>query len=726
MPVCDRLSGKREARRRDAWRTVAIGAALTGLIVAGCTVKSPQVPRITIPFFIAVANDTTTIEKVAGDRSDFLHIGDDQSLSLNFSADFGNRVEVGEDRLAVSPSAAEFFTELGDITIEGQDLPPTEVRLGDVLPDEVFEAAQAAADLGQSFDLPAQDISLAGIPLDLPNVTSLTVLEGGLSISITNGFPVALARLEINLRDEGNGRDVDQVAFTNIAPGTETPAQTLEFNPDGRDANPDGVTVSGNLSITVNGTTAEATDPELDPEALLAIDADLLTLTVSEATALIPEQAFSDKQKLGIPDRRILVSRADISEGSLTLEVTNEIPVIMSIGLTLPDLRGPDGEPATFDIPELAQGAPTEATFDLTNHVFEPDLAFTTPDSIRLEYSASTFPSDTEVTIQSRGRIGIEARPQRLAFSNVTGILDNIELSIDPVQKSIDFPKGLSNLSLDATFLSVVVTSAVGVKSFIDLVIEGSNSRGEPSPDLVIEAEFEAAEPGNEQRIELQVPSDDLTPFLNSLPTDITVTPTVRIGDGVNEDFIEPDHWVRIDSVNFLAPARFIIESDTRIEPDPQFRELADATARQRIRNNLQRARVFTEINNHLPLAVSVSVRAARREVDVYDDALVDRGGTIDPDSVLVIPRNDDPFGVEAAPVDANGQVLDDQVEAFLDTVDVTDSEALFFLQDGGVYTGVLIQLEGTDGPVELLGDDFITIVAGTAIEIEVNESLVE
>ncbi len=724
MPVCNRLSGRRVTRQR---RVFVIGAGLmAGLIAGGCAVDPPQVPRITIPFFISVANDTTTIREVASDRSDFLQIGDDESLALNFSAEFGesSRQEVGEDRLAVEPSPAEFFTELGDITIEGQDLPPNDVRLGDILPEEVFDAAAVAADLGQSFELPAQDIEISAIPLELPNVTSLTVLEGGLSIGITNGLPVGLALLEISLRDEGNNRDIDQVVFTNVGPGAAADPQTLEFNSAGRDANPDGTTVSGELSLSVVGTTAETTDPELDPDAVLSIDADLLTLTVSEANAIIPQQEFSDSQKLGFPDTRILVTNADISEGSLVLVVTNEIPVIMAVSLTLPDLRGPDGEPATLALPRLAQDEPTRAEFNLNGHVFSPNP--TERDSIQIIYSASTFPSDTEVTIRSNGQIGIEAQPQRLAFSNVTGILDNLTLPIDPVQKSVAFPEGLDNLSLDETFLSVILTSAVGVTSFMDLLIEGVNSFGEPSPDLRITQTFSAASPGDEQRIELSVPSDDLTPFLNSLPTDITVTPTVRIGDGVNEDFIEPDHWVRIDSVNFLAPARFIIESDTQIQPDPDFRELADEEARERISNNLIRGQVLTEINNHLPLGVSVSLRAARRLEDVYNDDLIDRGGAVDLDSVLVIPRNDDPFAVQAAPVDADGLVLDDQVVAFLDTVSVTKDEALFFLEEGGVYTGVLVQLEGTGGPVELRGDDFITVVAGAGIEIEINESLVK
>ena len=719
MPACDRLSGRWKSHHR---RSLMIGAAMmAGLVAAGCAVNAPQVPRITIPFFISVANDTTTVREVAGDRSDFLQIAGDESLALNFSAEFGesSRQEVGADRLAVSPSPAEFFTELGDITIGEQNLPETTVVLGDLLPPTVFDAAALAVAAGQDVNLPPQDIGIPAIPLDLPDVTSLTVVEGGLQIEITNGFPIGLALLQISLSDVGEGRNgFSTVTFENVAVG-QTVSDELRLNPDDIAG---GNRVSGSLSITVTGTTAEGVDIDLDPAAQLIIDVDLLQLTVTEAIALIKDkQEFQDTQVLSFPDSRIQVTAADISEGALTLVVTNQIPVIMKVTLTLPDLTR-DGVAAEFVISELRTDAPTEVTFELAGFVYAPE----DPEFITIVYSAETFPSNTEVTIRSNGRISIEAQPQRLAFSNVTGILGGLELPIDPVQRSVDFPAGLDNVSLDQTFLSVVLTSAVGVTSFMDLVITGFDSRGNPTPDLLITRTFEAASPGNEQTFVIEVASDSLTAFLNALPTDITVTPTVRIGDGVNEDFIEPDHWVRIDSVNFLAPARFAIQSDTRIEPNPEFREFTDPEARERISNNLKQGRVFTEINNHLPIGVSVSVRAARRAEDVYNDDLVDRGGTIDPDSVLVIPRNDDPFGVQAAPVDENGHVLDDQVQAFLDTVSVTKDEALFFLEEGGVYTGVLIQLAGTGGTVELLGDDFITVIAGTAIEIEINESLVK
>ena len=64
----------------------------------------------------------------------------------------------------------------------------------------------------------------------------------------------------------------------------------------------------------------------------------VLPLLVTEATARIAQQEFSDDQTLDFPDDRIQVTEALISEGALTLRVTNEIPVIMEVEFTLSDL----------------------------------------------------------------------------------------------------------------------------------------------------------------------------------------------------------------------------------------------------------------------------------------------------------------------------------------------------------------------------------------------------
>jgi hypothetical protein len=50
----------------------------------------------------------------------------------------------------------------------------------------------------------------------------------------------------------------------------------------------------------------------------------------------------------------------------------------------------------------------------------------------------------------------------------------------------------------------------------------------------------------------------------------------------------------------------------------------------------------------------------------------------------------------------------------------------LVFLRADGVHTGVLVELEATPGDVALLGSDFVNVVAGAEIFMELNEDLVK
>ena len=114
--------------------------------------------------------------------------------------------------------------------------------------------------------------------------------------------------------------------------------------------------------------------------------------------------------------------------------------------------------------------------------------------------------------------------------------------------------------------------------------------------------------------------SEDLTDFLNNLPSQITVTPTVKVGDGLGTESIAPAHFVQVDSVVFQAPARFRIKADTQIQPAPVKQGFDDEDTRERIlRNNaLRAATVFTKITNGIPLGLGVRLFVAATEEDVY------------------------------------------------------------------------------------------------------------
>jgi len=676
-----------------------VAAMLACVLAAGCAVEPPQVPELNLALRISVANDTTTIDEVARDRSEFLDISSDGRMALNFSTEFQatGRAEVG-NRLQVTPQAQSFGTELGSIKIPGAslDVPPVRIPVGAILPDIPAGVEFPPAPLPAG--VPAVGFDDIVGNLNLSDVSLLVIEEGALTLTVQNGLPVPLG-LNLALKD----------AVTDTLVATlEPPLGEIAAGGEGTGTfDLAGKRMSGVLKVVVSGGTG-AVDGRVTVEegAELVIVIGVSDLSVSEATAVIPQQQFADNQVLAFPDDRIQIERAVISEGGLTLRVTNEIPVLMSISLSLPDLKGPDGSPNVFVIDELEPNVTRSISFDLSNNVFSPD----NPLELRISYEASTFPSDREVTIRSNSEIKIEAVTEKLIFSLVTGRLNELSLPIDPVSQSVDFPDGLDNIGLSATSLTVYLRSGVGFQSAIDLTIDGTSQSGNKE-SIVIQEVFPRGDPDAPVAIVISPDSRELTNFLNNLPTQVTVTPTVRVGDGVGTESIAPNHFVQVDSVVFQAPAKFRITAPTQIEVAPEKQELTDDEARRRITSNLIETTLFTTIENHIPVGVRVSLRVADRIEDVFTNP------------ILKIP-SEGAFSVPAATVDAAGRVTQSAFETA--ETKITKEDFLVFVKKGGVFTGVLVDIDATDGDVELFASDFVAVQAGAEIIILLNEDLVK
>jgi hypothetical protein len=530
---------------------------------------------------------------------------------------------------------------------------------------------------------------------------------------MSNGFPVDLTNVSLALADQGDDAlgiasgPIDVLDLGTIVSGSSA---TGIFDLAGKE-------ISANLSIDVVGRTARGTEVVIEVGAELAIAASLSDLALSKAFAIIPQQEFAASQTLAFPDDRIQVIRAAISEGGLTFKVVNEIEVVMEVELRLDDLEKPNGETNVFLIDALTPGQTRTISFDLTDNEFAP----TNPLELALSYTVRTAESGEPVQIFSTGEISIEAITENLVFSSVEGVLNQIELPIPPVTQAVDFPAGLDNLAIGSTSLNVQLTSAVGFRSRIELDIQGTNSKGE-SVALQISEVFQRGDPDAPVVINLSPPSNELTDFLNSLPTSITVTPTVILGDGAGTETIEQDHWVQIDKVEFMAPARFQILQDTRIEPDPVRQELTDDEARRRISANLDSAAVITAIDNWLPIGVRVSLRVAPILADVYsaDESLFINNQA---NGYLRIPQTGF-IEVGAGVVNAEGRVTAGTTSQ--KRIVLSDEDVLVFLRDGGVYTGVLVELDATGDQVELYGSDYINIEAAAQVFMELNEDLVD
>lgn len=652
----------------------------------GCTVKRPQVPIIDLTVSISVADDTTTIRDVAK-RTEFLRIDPDDRLALDFVSEFEGGSEIG-DSLQMTLEQGAFGTRLGPISIPGRELPATDISLGSLLGIEIPETDSAVSLAGADFQ--------TQVGFTLEDATSLTIERGGLDLSIHSKLPMPVTT-RLVLVDAGQGNvDVEEIDLGSIPPGGSG-AAFLDLG---------GKKVSGSLAIRIAGATDEA-EVQIQGEPALEISSVLHDLTVSEVTGVIPQQFFSGTDILEMADNRIQATRAEIREGVVTLEVGNGISVPLSVTLTLDDLRASTGEVRTLTVDKLLPGEGKLVLFDLAGNEFAP----LDPLSVRLSWEARTLATDTVATLRAEDGLRLEARPGTILFSRLEGTLDRVELPMETVTDSIDFPDGLNNVALNSTSLAVYATSAAAYSSELNLSITGTNQSGESSTLLESEV-LPPGDPDDPVSIAMERDSEDLISFMNLLPTEITIDPEVFLGDGVRPGVIEAGDWVRLDSLVFDVPGRFRITGDTRIEPDPVHREFSDDEWRRRIRSNLKSASVTTKIESHIPLGLTVSVQVGRTAEEVYRNP------------VLTIPVDGTGFGVAAALVDDHGRVV--ETTRAEKVVELTAEDVLVFLEEGGVYSGVLVQIESTEGEVELFGTDFFSVQAGARIIIEMNESLVE
>lgn len=466
---------------------------------------------------------------------------------------------------------------------------------------------------------------------------------------------------------------------------------------------------------------------KIDDEGLLAVDftvdfnhreevGDRLRVAPVSAALAVPigsaDGAIAKTEALAFADDRIQIAHAVIAAGSLTLKATNQTAIPLQIELILDDVKRPDGTPHAFLIDALASGESMVVPFDLAGSEFIPQ----SPIEMRISYRVQGEFAETSAT----DKLLLEAETEDLLLSRIEGVLDEVVLSVSPIVRAVNFPSGLDRIAFSSVALEVGLTSGVGFRSRIDLHIEGTNSYGERD-SLMISEVFQRGDPDHPVSLALSLASAELTEFLNLLPTEVAVAPTVRIGDGESAEVINARHWVQIDQVRFASQGHFQLEEDTRIEFDPIFRRFQDDDARRRIQASLDSAVVVTAIENHLPTAIRVSLWVAPRAEDVYgnEDLFADN----EANGYLRIPKEDS-IAVDAGEVGPEGQVV---ASAFShQRIALADEDVEVFLREEGVYTGILVELDKTPSEVVMRASDFVAVEAGAVIFMEFNETLVK
>jgi hypothetical protein len=670
--------------------SLAAGLFLIGAlaILGGCEINKPEMPTFDTSLAIPLGVERIEVMDMVEDE-EFLVVGGDSSLAFFIDGE--------PDTLAFD---FQLSADIGSQNIQ-QGLGNFELPVADPMAYS-FELATiwpaASGMVSQPAMVPPFPINVSSSGQDLPDIDSAVLESGGATITVTNGLPVPISadsgpdQLVLDLIDPGSGSSFATFTFPVIAAGAQS-SQTADLA---------GVTLPGTLAVALAGGSPGSSGGIVNVSGTDAIDiaAVFENLVVSSATAVVGAQSFLTTFDTALP-ADYEITQAVISSGSVSLAMVNEMPVPCTALVVWPNLVDILDQPlsAVFN---LAAGQSANQSIDFSGYVVMAGAQPLTSLSADVEIETPGS-GGTPVTMSAGDGLNTDISGGTIVFESVTGVVPAYDVQLDTIEEQIDLPDELDGLQLTAAAMVLRLTNSAGLPGDLDLTLTGTSAAGNVRTMLVRESIVPAdvRAPGV-TRILLNEDNSTIIDFLNNMPETIALGGMVTVGGDGSIGTVHSNDYAVV-SWEIDAPVEVIVDGST-ISADPRLLDL-DQDTREMIEGHALGASIQTEILNHLPVGVELSI--------IFSDSLA----TLDTDPLLTIG----PLIVAAAEVDPITHTV---VEAVVSrpVVELTEEQARIFGQPG-LITVVEAVLPSTNGlPVRMMASDFLEIRGLVQMDIHVND----
>ncbi len=671
-----------------------IAAALTfvaaGLLVTGCEIATPEMPRFTTRLSIPIGEEQILIADLVDDE-DYLIAMDDGSLGFFVSGD-PDTLALDFD-LGVDVPAQQVAGELGAFRLDldaGTSFAFTLVQL----------YPPAGALDGQTSPVPPFVFASQSGAEDIPDIESASLAAGTLTVTVGNGLPVAVSatsgpdRLVLDLLDPQSGAVLVTVEFDPIGPGDHAVQQ----------ASLAGVDLPDHLAVRLAGGSAGSSGQPVpvDAAAAITVDATFADLEVTAAVAVVPAQQFTTSTSTALPaDYEVI--QAILDGGALTISLDNEMAIPCQTTVVWPTVVDLDGVPTSLVI-DLAGGASATRVVDFAGRIVRaPDGEVLTD----LETSVLvTSPGSGGQAVPLRSDQGVRAAigAGRLEFLSVTGMVPSLSRALSPSEQAIELPDELDGLSLCRASLVLELTTTAGVPATATFDLEGINQAGERRT-MTVEEQIAAAEGGRAAttRILLDETNSTIVDFLNHLPTSIVLAGNVDVGGDQQIGTVRRGD-LAIINWQITSPVEVVVHS-SQLFGDPEALDLDD-DMRDLIDDHAGEASVTLDILSHLPVGVTARVLFGP------DPEAIKSSPTLVVGPVAVDPGTTAPAG---------GVVLEPRRSLPVLTLSAADAR---LLATRGLHHLLEVTLPSTDGmPVRVMVNDYITVRGLVRLDLDVHDN---
>lgn len=637
-----------------------------------CALEPPVAPKWETTLTLPLISKTFHMDEIVDDE-DNLRADSSGHVYFDFSKDI-DRYTVG-DKLQMDGFGHSFETRVGAYQIQSLEDKQVEFSL-----NELYSEAETLH--GNTVIIPEFQLTDVQKPLPVFEEFAWTLVDTGtVFLELTNNLPFWLGPdLVLRLMDSQADSLIDEVPLNReIAPG-ETVKKSI---------NASGKKFTNQLQFLLTGNSqgSKGDAVEIDAFSTISLETRFSAFTVQEAVAKTPAVKISETQTVAIDDS-ISINIAVVQDGKLRLDLINQVPVAGKIVYELSDFYK-DSEPYTDSL-YIAAKTHSQISIPLQNLVLQPDYAEVGEQSVKFKWTFITEESDELVHLRSSDVVQADLSSSDIVFSEINGILNEIEIDINPFAEDLNFSDELDSVRLAYAIIRLNIENTINLPARSDIVIRGTNDAGH-SVDLEVREEiFAAPEDGSKMTtIILDKNNSNVVDFLNTLPKKIEMSGSVWLGDRNSPGTVTQSDYIE-GNMNITAPLSLSFPTQTATT-DIDTLEI-DEDNRDTIRDRLMSGEVVAKISNMLPFGAVVEAKFSTHDSSVFSNP------------GLVIG----PLNISPATIDESGFASASSENELNVTL---TKEDLRFFENSTIFSGIEITFPGSNGTaVNVMTSDFIKV----------------
>ncbi|MCF7803796.1 MAG: hypothetical protein K9N46_00655 [Candidatus Marinimicrobia bacterium] len=645
-------------------------------LIAGCTLKNPtnpQLPSWIINLEFPLIKDHVTLKELASDSLITTIPPDYQGSGLSDSTLFAFRdsfpidsVEVG-DQLEMDDVHKSFSQTVDDVTIASDqkedqvgfeevtlddvskgvttevgtiELDDTDPKQSDrftfrnIMPQAVVQALETQTQSGPTTvdSVEGGDLRPNTKSFQFESFQSVELQEGQLVLTIHNNMFIPLGEpITVSLLyDNADSTQFAQAVFDEHIPEGGSATRTIDLAGD---------SLGSDILIHITGESdgsqgQQVTVENSDLDTGFYVEVSAENLVATEADAKIPSQTINQDSEIELATSDNKIEEARLREGSLIIEIANNMNVDSDVTLTIPSLvndagdvyeRGPFSVPANQTVSQTYSIAGQTMVMDTANQVVEYSYEVVT---VNTENDGNTS-SDYE-TINQNDSVNVQIDLTDMTISQILGVLEEKR-----TEETDNIPITSENEILRATIQEGDITLDIN-----------NQIGGDPNLELKFHQIFES--PGSSDTLTRNI---DINPGQNTAVIDLSgrqirmpqndqnlYYTTITTGGGVYAQYnLEDSIFVTINvSELTISEATGYFTQDAMVEEDTIALN-SDSKVKEAV---IQSGNLAMTITNRI--GVEANVRLILEEFYSNGTSL---------DTVIAMPDNDTPV-VRNIPLD--------------------------------------------------------------------------